>query len=206
MTKQKLMKDRVDGMVRGVLVLDQRIPSPNNQGRDDKNCPNRDEPQNRNKPSAPSIELSSIRLQISLTDYESRPSDTPQLFPGLQNWLVVKGVEVGGEAALARRIGALLDRGLEDGLEEAGVFTKRSAIAGSEGSLDGLFGGGSDEFKAADEDSSDLSWNRRDGEGKNGIHEVAGNNIEEARAFLKPRGFPGFEHGMSLVCVQAMGD
>ncbi len=38
---------------------------------------------------------------------------------GLGHRRVVKKIEAGGEAALARRIGGLLDHGLEDGLDEA---------------------------------------------------------------------------------------
>ena len=105
---------------------------------------------------------------------------------------------------MARRVGGLLDHSLEDGLEEAGVFGECSVIAGGEGRLDRLFGGGSDQFKAADEDAAGLSWRGRDGERKNEVHEVSRNDIEETRTFFKPGGLPGFEHGVSLVSVQSV--
>src|SRR5271165_3459126 len=71
--------------------------------------------------------------------------------------VATKGIEIHAEAVLARRIGGLLDHGLEDGFEEAGVFGQGDAVAGGEGRLDGLSGGGRYKFEAADEDTGGLS-------------------------------------------------
>jgi hypothetical protein len=53
----------------------------------------------------------------------------------------------------AGEVVGFLDRAAEDGLEEAVVFGERRLIVGGEGGFDGAFGGGSDEFEAADKDA-----------------------------------------------------
>ena len=114
-------------------------------------------------------------------------------------------VEVIGKALLARRVGGLLDHGLEDGLEEAEILGKSGFVVGGEGGFDGFFGGGSDEFEAADEDANGADGGGRDAERQDGVHKAPGNDVNEARAFLEPGIFPGFEHGVGLIREKAFG-
>ena len=45
-----------------------------------------------------------------------------------------------------------------------------------------------------------------DVERKNGIDEGAGNDVDEAGAFLEPGSFPGFQHGVGFVGKKPLGD
>ena len=107
---------------------------------------------------------------------------------------------------MAGWVGGLLDHDLEDGFEEAGIMGKGGAIVGGEGGFDGLLGGRSNEFESANEDANGCGWSGSDAEGKNGIHEAAGNDVDEAGAFFEPGVFPGFEHGVSFVGIKTLGD
>ena len=91
-----------------------------------------------------------------------------------------RGIEVFEEASLARGVGGLLDHVGKNGLEEAGVFRESGLIVGGESGFDGLFGGWSDEFKTANEDADGVGGSGGDAERKNGIHEAAGNDVDEA--------------------------
>ena len=142
-----------------------------------------------------------LRLNLLLVRGEASP-----LIVWLNFRVLGHGVEVLEQALLARWIRGLLKHGAEDGVEEAGIFDEGRVITGSESSFDDLFGGGSDEFEAANEDAGCAGRDRFDSERKNGVHEGAGDDVDDAGAFFKPGIFPGFEHGVGFVGEEALRD
>src|SRR5467141_2260887 len=98
------------------------------------------------------------------------------------------------------------DHGFEDGFEEAGVFAEGGAVAFCKGAFDGACGCRGDQFEAADEDARGLYRRGLDAQRQHGIHEFRRNDVEEAAAFLKPGIAPGFDHGLRLVLIEALGD
>ena len=111
-----------------------------------------------------------------------------------------------GQALLTGIVGGLLDHEEDDRFEEAGISGQCGAVTCSEGGFDGLLGGGSDEFETADEDTRSVGGCRVDGEGKNGIDEGAGKDVDKAGTFFEPGTFPGFEHGVGFVGEKSLGD
>ena|SRR6266404_5558820 len=75
-----------------------------------------------------------------------------------------------------------------------------------EGALDGRFCSSGDEFESSDEDARRLYWGWFDGERKYAVHKFAGDDVEEAAAFLEPGIAPGFYHGVGFVLIEALGD
>ena len=115
------------------------------------------------------------------------------------------GVEVVEEALFALFAGRLSEHEEEDWVEEAGIFFERGTIAGGEGGFDSVLRCRRDEFEPSDEDAGDIGGGF-DGEWKNGINEGTRNDVDEARAFLEPGAFPGFEHGVGFVGEETLGD
>lgn len=115
-------------------------------------------------------------------------------------------LEIAFQLFVASRVGAFLDHAAENGLEKTVVFGEGELIVGGEGRFDGVFGGGSNEFEAADEDAGGCGWRGRDAEGQNGVDEAARNDVDEAGTLFEPGIFPGFEHGVGLVGEEALGN
>jgi len=83
-------------------------------------------------------------------------------------------------------------------------FCKASRSLQRRAIFDGVFGGGGDEFDAADEDPGELAGSGLDGERKDGVDEGTGDDVEEAAAFFEPGVAPGLEHDMSFIAVEAL--
>lgn len=135
-------------------------------------------------------------------------SRTPKwkLIVGSRVEVGVDGVEVEGELIASGLVGRRVEHSAEDRLEEAAIFGEGGAVVGGESVGHGLFGGASDEFDAADEDAGELRGNGSDGEREDRVDESAGNDVEDAGAFVEPGGFPGLEHGVSFVGEETLRD
>ena len=121
-------------------------------------------------------------------------------------WSEGQGVQIVSQPLLTGIVGGLLDHEEDDGFEEAGISGQCGAVTCSEGGFHRLLGGGSYEFETADKDACGVCGCGVDGEGKNGIDEGAGQDVDEARTFFEPGTLPGFEHGVSFVRVKALRD
>src|ERR1700685_511893 len=105
------------------------------------------------------------------------------------SWLRVGGVrrrEIIVEALGAVWIGLLFGDEVQNGVEEAAVLSERCGVVGSEGGFHGTLRGRRDELDAADEDSRELGGSGSDGQRKNRVQVLAGDDVEEAAAFFKP--------------------
>ena len=107
---------------------------------------------------------------------------------------------------LASLVWGLLEHKQQNRVEEARIFREGRVVAGGEGGLYGLLRGGSNEFETANENAGGGCGRGLDVQGKNGIDEISGNDVNKASAFFEPGSFPGFEHGVSFVWKKALGD